>query len=65
MRLNHARKVDLIPKKPDNRTEQEKLIDELTAELLYLRAENDVLKKYQELEEREEQRRLKLKQSRS
>ncbi|UNM96134.1 IS3 family transposase [Ignatzschineria rhizosphaerae] len=47
------------PKKPDNRTEQEKLIDELTAELLYLRAENDVLKKYQELEEREEQRRLK------
>lgn len=43
-----------LPKKPDNRTEQEKLIDQLQAELAYLRAENDVLKKFQELDEKEE-----------
>ena len=50
-----------LPKKPDNRTEQEKLIDKLQAELAYLRAENDVLKKYQELDAKEEM--LKRKQS--
>lgn len=43
-----------LPKKPDNRTEQEKLIDQLQAELAYLRAENDVLKKFQELDTKEE-----------
>ena len=43
-----------LPKKPDNRTEQEKLIDKLQAELAYLRAENDVLKKLQELDAKEE-----------
>nr|WP_077928970.1 helix-turn-helix domain-containing protein [Wohlfahrtiimonas populi] len=42
------------PKKPDNRTEQEKLIDKLQAELAYLRAEYDVLKKFQELDAKEE-----------
>ena len=48
-----AKKMKL-PKKPDNRTEQEKLIDKLQAELAYLRAENDVLKKFQELDAKEE-----------
>ncbi|GAA5103309.1 hypothetical protein GCM10023338_21700 [Wohlfahrtiimonas larvae] len=43
-----------LPKKPDNRTEQERLIDKLQAELAYLRAENDVLKKFQELDAKEE-----------
>ena len=43
-----------VPKKSDNRTEQEKLIDQLQAELAYLRAENDVLKKFQELDAKEE-----------
>lgn len=43
-----------LPKKPDTRTEQEKLIDQLQAELAYLRAENDVLKKFQELDAKEE-----------
>ncbi len=48
-----------LPKKADNRTEQEKLIDQLQAELAYLRAENDVLKKLQELDEKEEMLRRK------
>lgn len=49
------------PQKPDNRTEQEKLIDQLQEELIYLRAENDILKKFQEMDEKEERQRRKLK----
>ena len=49
------------PKKPDNRTEQEKLIDQLQEELAYLRVENAVLKKFQEMDEKEERQRQKLK----
>ena len=45
------------PKKPDNRTEQEKLIDQLQEELAYLRVENAVLKKFQEMDEKEERQR--------
>ena len=49
------------PKKPDTRTEQEKLIDQLQEEPLYLRAENDVLKKFQEMDEKKERQRKMLK----
>ncbi len=49
------------PKKPDNRTEQEKLIDQLQEELAYLRVENAVLKKFQEMDEKEERQRQKSK----
>ena len=45
------------PKKPDNRTEQEKLIDQLQEELDYLRVENAVLKKFQEMDDKEERQR--------
>ena len=47
------------PKKPDNITEQEKLIDQLQEELAYLRVENAVLKKFQEMDEKEERQRQK------
>ena len=47
------------PKKPDNRTEQEKLIDQLQEELAYLRVENAVLKKFQDMDEKEERQRQK------
>lgn len=49
------------PKKIVPKTDIEKTKDEFIAELAYLQAENDVLKKYQEMDEEEEQQRCKLK----